>query len=589
MNYQVTGKITMNDGCGSCKLSKKRFSCMKTVRHNSFERLTLFLVLIFLSLSVVPLEAFALSPEDLVIVYNLNMPESKAVASYYAKKRKVPISNLVGVDVPVSERMPRSDFEKRLIPPVLAVAKRLKDGGKDPAILLVYGIPLAVKDPVDTEPDKALMAFVEGKVKEYTDLVVQMIRELDHLIDENDPTAVQPKHLMKTYSPEDVLKMARESLNRALQYLKECQTTKDNKKKILRVSSLIIRLAGTSLATKIFVGKMLKEEKKTQELFRSQELLKWNAVLKSELLERSFWGTPPEKAIETATAVRFVNGIIGELKFWDEVKRVYEERKTSASVDSELTLMMVGSYQLAQWLPNPFHARYDSLPSIKGIRAKTLMVGRLDGPTHEIAKRLVDDAMATEKVGLKGIFYIDARGLPNNDASPYSWYDRHLINLYNILKDKASIEVVIDKAPELFPVGACPNAALYCGWYSLGNYVDSFRWQKGAVGFHVASGEASTLREKESNVWCKRMIEEGVAATLGPVEEPYLLSFPLPDHFFPLLMSGKIPLLEVYFMTTPHISWRQILIGDPLYTPFRNNPAIPLPRKKGQGSKGIGK
>jgi uncharacterized protein (TIGR03790 family) len=555
---------------------------MKTVRHNSFGKLTLFLILIFLSLSVVALEAFALSPEDLVIVYNLNMPESKAVASYYAKKRKVPISNLVGVDVPVSERMLRSDFEKRLIPPALAVVKRLKDGGKDPAILLVYGIPLAVKDPVDIKPDKALMAFVEGKVKEYTDLVVQMIRELDHLIHENDPTAAQPKHLMKAYSPGDVLKMARESLHRGLQYLKESQTTKDNKKKILRVSSLIIRLAGTSLATKAFVGKMLKEEKKAQELFRSQELLKWNAVLKSELLERSFWGIPPEKALETATAVRFVNGIIGELKFWDEVKRVYEEGKTSASVDSELTLMMVGPYQLAQWLPNPFHARYDSLLSIKGIRGKTLMVGRLDGPTPETAKRLVDDAMATEEVGLKGIFYIDARGLTNNDGthSRYSWYERHLINLYKILKEKASIEVVIDNAPEPFPVGACPNAALYCGWYSLGNYVDSFTWQKGAVGFHVASGEASTLREKESNVWCKRMIEEGVAATLGPVEEPYLLSFPLPDHFFPLLTSGKIPLLEVYFRTTPHISWRQILIGDPLYTPFRNNPAIPLPKKK---------
>ena len=567
----------------------KRFSCMKTVRHNSFGRLILFLVLIFLSLSVVPSEAFALSPEDLVIVYNLNMPESKAVATYYAKKRNVPISNLVGVDVPVSEGMLRSDFEKKLIPPALAVVKRLKDGGKDPAILLVYGIPLAVKDPVDIKPDKALMAFVEGKVKEYTDLVVQMIRELDHLIDENVPTAAQPKHLMKAYSPEDVLKMARESLNRGLQYLKESQTTEDNKKKILRVSSLIIRLAGTSLAAKAFVGKILKEEKKAQELFRSQELLKWNAVLKSELLERSFWGIVPEKALETATAQRFVNGVIGELKFWDEVKRVYEEGKTSVSVDSELTLMMVGPYQRAQWLPNPFHARYDTLPFIERIRGKTLMVGRLDGPTPEIAKRLVDDDVATEKVGLKGIFYIDARGLANNDASAYSWYDRHLINLYNILKDKSSMEVVIDKTPELFPVEACPNAALYCGWYSLGNYVDSFRWQKGAVGFHVASGEASTLREKESNVWCKRMIEEGVAATLGPVEEPYLLSFPLPDHFFPLLMSGKIPLLEVYFRTIPHISWRQILIGDPLYTPFRKKPAILLPRKKGQGSKGIGK
>jgi len=70
------------------------------------------------------------------------------------------------------------------------------------------------------------------------------------------------------------------------------------------------------------------------------------------------------------------------------------------------------------------------------------------------------------------------------------------------------------------------------------------------------------------------MIEEGVAATLGPVQEPYLSSFPLPDHFFPLLMTGSVPILDVYFRTTPFVSWRQTFIGDPLYNPFKANPAI---------------
>ncbi|KHE91571.1 MAG: hypothetical protein SCABRO_02680 [Candidatus Scalindua brodae] len=126
----------------------------------------------------------------------------------------------------------------------------------------------------------------------------------------------------------------------------------------------------------------------------------------------------------------------------------------------------------------------------------------------------------------------------------------------------------------MFPEKSCPDAALYVGWYSLARYVDSFEWKKGAVGFHIASSEASTLEQQDSQVWCKRLIEEGVAATLGPVEEPYLSSFPLPDVFFPLLMEGKLTLLEVYFKSIPHISWRMILIGDPLYTPFKNNPEI---------------
>lgn len=549
---------------------------MRAAYHTPFGRPRFFLLLILLYVHPLAPRAFALSPADLVIVYNLNMPESKAIADYYAGKRGIPLSNLVGVDVPTSERMLRSDFEKRLIPPVLRAVEQLKDGEKHPAILLIYGVPLGVKDPVDTKPDRTFMALIEEKVNEHKDLILQMIRELDGVANRTDSGDAQARDPRRTYSPKDVLKMAGESVERGLRYLGKPQANKHDKEKLLRVSSILIRVVGTSPAARAFIVGMVKENDELRELFQSQELLRWNAILQSELLERSFWGILPEKALETATSVRFVNGIVGELRFWDELKRLYEAGETSASVDSELTLIMAGPYRLDRWLPNPFHARYDKLPFIDRIKAKTLMVGRLDGSTPETVRRLVDDAVAVEKAGLKGVFYIDARGLTHTDDthSGYSSYDRHLFNLYQILKDRSSIEVVIDRGPELFAVGACPNAALYCGWYSLGNYVDSFRWQKGAVGFHVASGEARTLRKEGSNVWCKRMIEEGVTATLGPVEEPYVSSFPLPDHFFPLLMSGKIPLLEVYFRTTPCISWRQILIGDPLYTPFRRNPTI---------------
>ena len=203
------------------------------------------------------------------------------------------------------------------------------------------------------------------------------------------------------------------------------------------------------------------------------------------------------------------------------------------------------------------------------------MVGRLDGPSPKIAQRLVDDALETEKTGLAGTLYIDARGLKGEAKyGNYAWYDRHLVDLYDLVQARSSLKVVLDRKPELFPPGSCPAAALYVGWYSLGNYVASCQWQRGAVAYHVASSEAITLKRPGSNVWCKRLLEEGVAATLGPVAEPYLSSFPLPDEFFPLLMTGKLPLLEVYFRTVPSVSWMQILIGDPLYTPFKQNPAL---------------
>jgi uncharacterized protein (TIGR03790 family) len=215
---------------------------------------------------------------------------------------------------------------------------------------------------------------------------------------------------------------------------------------------------------------------------------------------------------------------LGELKFWYETQRLYDKPQTLAAVDSELTLITAGPYQKIGSLPNPFNLAFNRVSHIREFRTKTVMVGRLDGPTPAIARRLVDDALETEQAGLNGVFYIDARGLGGKaETGSYTWYDQHLVRLYDLVKKYSGMKVVLDKQSSLFSPGSCPDAALYCGWYSLRQYVSAFQWRKGAVGYHVASAEASSLKQPGSNVWCKRMLEEGVAATLGPVTEPFLL------------------------------------------------------------------
>ena len=191
------------------------------------------------------------------------------------------------------------------------------------------------------------------------------------------------------------------------------------------------------------------------------------------------------------------------------------------------------------------------------------MIGRLDGPTPAIAQRLVDDALAVEKNGLSGTFYLDARGLHDKtDSDAYARFDARLRHLYEIIKTQTSIPVVLDDKPEVFAPGTCPQAALYCGWYSLAEYVDAFTWQKGAVAYHVASAECTTLHHQGSNVWCKRLLDKGVAATLGPVAEPYLHSFPAPDEFFPSSSAAGFP------------SWKSISAQPPTSPGARCSSAI---------------
>jgi uncharacterized protein (TIGR03790 family) len=254
---------------------------------------------------------------------------------------------------------------------------------------------------------------------------------------------------------------------------------------------------------------------------------------------------------------------------------VLSRENQEAALDSELALVKIPDYPLNGWIPNP-HFMDFKMEKLSISMDKVLMVSRLDGPTPETVRRIINDSLEAENKGLSGTACFDARWpLPEHGQKldGYAFYDRSLHLAADYLDGKNRMKVVLDDAEALFRPGQCPDTALYCGWYSLGKYEDAFSWRKGAVGYHIASSECSTLRKPESQAWCKRMLEEGVAATVGPTSEPYVQAFPVPDLFFGLLVDGHLSLAECYFAATPYLSWKMVLIGDPLYQPFKN--AIP--------------
>jgi uncharacterized protein (TIGR03790 family) len=213
------------------------------------------------------------------------------------------------------------------------------------------------------------------------------------------------------------------------------------------------------------------------------------------------------------------------------------------------------------------------------------MVARLDAPTLLLAKGLVDTALKVENEGLRGKVYLDSRGIAkledtNHMPGSYGDYDRSLLITEKGFREQTELEVVLDTTPELFQPGTCPDAALYCGWYSLAKYVDAFDWKPGAVAYHLASGEAETLRDPGSQAWCKKLLEDGVCATIGPVYEPYLASFPRPNEFFAMLVKGELTLVECYARSSPFNSWMMTLIGDPLYRPFKYRAPVLLPTEE---------
>jgi len=242
----------------------------------------------------------------------------------------------------------------------------------------------------------------------------------------------------------------------------------------------------------------------------------------------------------------------------------------SAALDSEIALVREAPYSLAGWIPNPLYLGYRG-KKINNMPPTAYLVSRLDGPSKQIVSRIIDDSLAAEVKGLHGTAYFDARWPDPGDKhlTGYALYDRSLHLAAKRLKESGVMPVVLDQQERLFQPGEAPNAALYCGWYSLAKYVDAFTWVRGAVGYHIASAECETLRQPRSQVWCKVMLEKGVAATIGPVGEPYVQAFPRPEAFFILLADGHLTLAECYALSNPFLSWKMVLIGDPLYRPFK--------------------
>ncbi len=250
-----------------------------------------------------------------------------------------------------------------------------------------------------------------------------------------------------------------------------------------------------------------------------------------------------------------------------------------ASLDSEISLVLERNHSLEGWIPNPFFAGYHP-PQLIEKRDTTLFVSRLDGPSPQIVRRVIDDSLGAERSGLKGKAYFDARWPRTHEKagfkgkSGYQYYDTSIYRAADVVKTGHTMAVIVNDKPELFQMGECPHAALYCGWYHLGQYVDAFTWAKGSVGYHIASAECQTLKRSGSGVWCKRMLEEGIAATLGPVNEPYVQAFPVPELFFRFLLDGYWTLAECYALSKPFLSWQMVLIGDPLYRPFKGPDSI---------------
>jgi uncharacterized protein (TIGR03790 family) len=516
-----------------------------------------------------PAAAGALSADDLLLVVNKNVPEGRKLAEFYAAQRKVPDGRIVELDLPAADEIPFNTYENDVFTVVREFLAKENLGRKVTGVVTFYGVPLRIQVRANTPADAAERDAAAAELKPVRAAAVAGVAELE----------AYARQLNSSFTPgketgiEALVARDRAARNAIAAVVAKINDPARFDAMMSRAEKLVAPLVGSA--------NMAQQRMQTMARFADQ----WTPAQRQEA-EKIRAGLldmrarfdhlqnrrgDAESRGKLRALVKDELGLFEYARLLEGMVTYFETDSTDAAVDSELALLHWSYYKRSGWLPNPMFYKAAPIPGLPPI----LMTARLDAPKPETVRELIAAGIKAEAEGLRGKVVIDSGGHlaidPRNGK--YIAFDGTLRALADIVRSKTSLPLVFDENREVLPPNSASGVAIYCGWYALQNYTPACAFVPGAVGYHIASYELTTLRTPNRQ-WCAGMLNDGVAATIGPVNEPFLATFPQPDDFFPLLFTGKMNLAEVYWKTTPAVSWRVALIGDPLYSPFGAKPAL---------------
>ncbi len=211
------------------------------------------------------------------------------------------------------------------------------------------------------------------------------------------------------------------------------------------------------------------------------------------------------------------------------------------------------------------------------MRRPYYLVARIDGASVDAALALVERAALAQTLAdsgaLAGNVYVDAEygsTPPASDAfGSYESGDWNMWGVATIFEDDGRYPVVFDTDTEEFGTSPaqlwCEDALYYAGWYTYYHYNDAFDWTDGAIGGHLDSCSACSLRD--GLTWSSGALERGITATFGAVSEPYVAGMPEYDQLFLYLLQGA-SFGEAAYESTQVARWMMVWVGDPLYRPY---------------------
>ena len=236
-----------------------------------------------------------------------------------------------------------------------------------------------------------------------------------------------------------------------------------------------------------------------------------------------------------------------------------------ASVDSELALLyrylVFGEYSYFGRIENPYfiyQAEPEELRPFNRKEYDIYLVTRLMGKTLKDVEALVDRSL--DPSGSDGVYFLDLRS--RRGSIPADWLEETAA-LLQAQRHTITREILIKE-----------TLAGYAGWDAL---VDPSQLQWAAGGLAVLLGESdpSFLERPDIPVPASELftaeisgfVASGASGFGGFVANPTIDGNFRPNILFASYLSGH-NLAESYYRSLRYLSWRHVVVGDPLLSPY---------------------
>lgn len=516
--------------------------------------------------------AYALQANQIALIVNSNVPAGRKLAQLYVRLRHLPPNRILELSLPTGDDISFDEFEKVVVPQVREFLRTGDLDNKVTCLVTCYGVPLRMDGRKNNAEESAEFSMLARQIQPAVHSLQKPIADLESLAKSLLP-GFTPGHGMDFDSLVKRTNDAVRAINAALKQMPDHQR---RAKWVAKMYAMSVPLVGTvALLQDQAISLALHPTTNpaaTTELLGAQNRLNRENDQIAQLQQQRYDAHARGKLRDLVKAnfggFNYVRLMRDQLNYLDP-------RDTTASFDSELSMVRVLAYSHVRWLGNPYDYRWPH-KSVAGV----LMVSRLDGPSPAAVRSLIENSVKVEQEGLHGTVVVDSRGMRVGHGTPsqnaFAVWDQYFRNFAELVRTSTSLTLVADDKPALMAPRSADHVALYAGWYSLRHYVPVCTFNRGALGFHLASYECISIHNPTETGWVRGLLNAGVVGTFGPVAEPYLQSFPRPDDFFPLMLTGKFTLAEAYWRTTPMVSWMQVLVGDPLYNPYKQDPALAM-------------